>query len=247
MKVQWVFCSYSTTNSKASGFPLTLSIFRGSFVEPASTTRWRFNESFAPILPPTPKHQGFPWLYPSFGGLNQLLLNQHLLDEGSVSLLLLFYYQLQSIRVSPDFIHLSGVFYWTSIYKMKVQRVFCSYSTTNSKASGFPLTLSIFRGSFVEPASTRWMFRESFAPILLPTPKHQGFPWLYPSFGGLLLNQHLLLDEGSKSLLLLFYYSAPKHQGFPWLYPSFGGLLLNQHLLDEGSVSLLLLFHYQLS
>ena len=156
MKVQWVFCSYSTTSSKASGFPLTLSIFRGSFAEPASTrwrisesfapillfsskasgfpltlsifrgsqptfvepasTRWRFSESFAPIPLPAPKHQGFPWLYPSFGGLNQLFLNLHLLDEGSVSLLLLFYYQLQSIRVSPDFIHLSGVFCWTSIY-----------------------------------------------------------------------------------------------------------------------------------
>ena len=172
MKVQWVFCSYSTTSSKASGFPLTLSIFRGSFAEPAST-RWRISESFAPIL--------------------------------------LF----------------------------------------SSKASGFPLTLSIFRGSqptFVEPASTRWRFSESFAPIPLPTPKHQGFPWLYPSFGGHLLNLHLL-DEGSVSLSLLFYYSAPKHQGFPWLYPSFGGLnqlLLNLHLLDEGSVSLSLLFHYQL-
>ena len=146
MKVQRVFCSYSKASgfpltlsifrvsfvepastrwrisesfapillfcSKASGFPLTLSIFRGSFVEPAST-RCRFSESFAPILLPTPKHQGFPWLYPSFGGL---LLNQHLLDAGSVSLLLLFYYQLQSIRVSPDFIHLSGVFCWTCIY-----------------------------------------------------------------------------------------------------------------------------------
>ena len=128
---------------------------------------------------------------------------------------------------------------------MKVQWVFCSYSTTSSKASGFPLTLSIFRGSFAEPASTRWRFSESFAPILPPAPKHQGFPWLYPSFGGHLLNQHLL-DEGSVSLLLLFYYQLQSSQGFPWLYPSFGGHLLNLHLLDEGSVSLLLLFYHQL-
>ena len=116
------------------------------------------------------------------------------------------------------------------------------------KQSGFPLTLSIFRGSFVEPASTRWRFSESFAPILPPAPKHQGFPWLYPSFGGLnqlLLNLHLL-DEGSMSLLLLFYYQLQSSQGFPWLYPSFGGLLLNLHLLDEGSVSLSLLFYHQL-
>ena len=63
MKVQWVFCSYSTTSSKASGFPLTLSIFRGSFVEPASTTRWRFSESFAPIPLPAQLEwwqSGFP-------------------------------------------------------------------------------------------------------------------------------------------------------------------------------------------
>ena len=66
MKVQWVFRSYSTTSSKASGFPLTLSIFRGShptFFEPASTTRWRFSESFAPIPLPAQLEwwqSGFP-------------------------------------------------------------------------------------------------------------------------------------------------------------------------------------------